>query len=104
LSAAYAKGGWNAFWKQELAFARQEERHPGTLWRTPHNRFCGAYYMAYRHVRLGDRDEAIERLEAAYADRSHRMVELDLEPAFQDLRSDRRFQDLRRRVGLPQSP
>ena len=44
--------------------------------------------------------KAIERLEAAYANRDHHVTMIGVEPAFQILRSAPRFQDLRRRVGL----
>jgi hypothetical protein len=55
-------------------------------------------YLIY--TGLGDKDMAFEWLERAYADRTARLSELP-DPPFDDLRSDPRFQDLLRRVGLP---
>ena len=39
-------------------------------------------------------------MEKAYADRDSKLVELRVEPGYDPLRSDLRFQDLLRRVGL----
>ena len=48
----------------------------------------------------GDHELAFQWLEQAYADRAQMMSELKAEPAFDPLRSDARFADLWRRVGL----
>jgi len=56
--------------------------------------------MAWAYVGMGRREEALALLEQAYAQRSDTMVTLKVEPAFDPLRSDPRFQDLLRRVGL----
>jgi tetratricopeptide (TPR) repeat protein len=98
LLAAYGRSGWRAFWLAELRIAEEEQ----SAWRDPYVRYCGPYYMARRYARLDDRDRAIESLERAYVDRHHLMVFLDVEPIFDRLRADARFQDLRRRVGLRQ--
>ncbi|HSZ03109.1 MAG TPA: protein kinase [Terriglobales bacterium] len=52
---------------------------------------------------LGDRDEALELLEAAYRERAHQLIFLGLRPTFDNIRSDPRFADLLRRMGLPQA-
>jgi serine/threonine protein kinase/tetratricopeptide (TPR) repeat protein len=64
-------------------------------------RFVSALMVAPIHVGLGDRDKAFEFLEKAYEERSGRLVYLGVERAFDPLRSDRRFQDLLRRLRLP---
>jgi tetratricopeptide (TPR) repeat protein len=56
--------------------------------------------LAWAHLGMGNRDEALSSLEKAYSQRSDTMVTLKVEPAFDPLRSDPRFQDLQRRVGL----
>ena len=50
---------------------------------------------------LGEKDQALEQVEKAYEDRSDYLPFLNAEPAFDSLRSDPRFQDLLRRMGLP---
>ena len=52
------------------------------------------------YLALGDKDQALALLENAYAQHSNLMVYLKVEPAFDPLRNDPRFQDLLHRVGL----
>jgi eukaryotic-like serine/threonine-protein kinase len=59
-------------------------------------------YMAILHAALGDRERAFASLEKAYAAHDPELSELRANPGFDSLRSDSRFQDLLRRVGLPQ--
>jgi hypothetical protein len=57
--------------------------------------------FAMTYAALGDKEQAFAWLEKAYAERAPWLVSLKTDPAFNPLRSDRRFQDLVRRVGLP---
>jgi TolB-like protein/Tfp pilus assembly protein PilF len=50
---------------------------------------------------LGEKDKAFQFLEAAYQDRVSLLIYLDVRPTFNNIRSDPRFADLRRRIGLP---
>jgi TolB-like protein/DNA-binding winged helix-turn-helix (wHTH) protein/Tfp pilus assembly protein PilF len=56
--------------------------------------------IALIYTGLGDRDSAFQWLEKAYQERAARITEL-AEPHFDSLRSDPRFADLMRRIGLP---
>jgi TolB-like protein/DNA-binding winged helix-turn-helix (wHTH) protein len=49
---------------------------------------------------MGEKEQALTWLEKAYSQRSNVLVTLRVEPAYDLLRSDPRFQDLLRRVGL----
>ena len=55
--------------------------------------------LAGVYAALGDRDDAMASLEKGYEERFNPGVLL--RPAFDPLRSDPRFQDLKRRIGLP---
>jgi tetratricopeptide (TPR) repeat protein len=57
------------------------------------------YYMAAVHVKLGEPDSAIIRLEEAYANHSSEMDGLLLDPLFDPLRRDARFTELLRKLG-----
>ncbi len=57
-------------------------------------------FVALIHGALGERDAAFEWLEKAFADRSIALLFLKTDPDWDDFRSDPRFQDLMRRVGL----
>ncbi len=58
--------------------------------------------VAGLYGQLGEKDKAFEWLERAYAERSDGLSLLKVDPWFDPLRSDPRFTDLMRRVGLPQ--
>jgi len=60
----------------------------------------GALFWA--HIGIGDKDQAFVWLEKAYTEHSDTLTVLKVEPGFDSLRSDPRFQDLMRRVGLEQ--
>jgi hypothetical protein len=51
---------------------------------------------------MGEKTEAFELLEAAYQERNGVLIFLDVLPYFDNIRSDPRFADLLRRMGLPQ--
>jgi hypothetical protein len=51
---------------------------------------------------MGDRDHTFEWLEKGYAERSGRMEYIKAEDALDPFRSDPRYVDLLRRLGLPQ--
>ena len=52
------------------------------------------------HLGAGDKEEALADLEKAYSEHFGLLTTIKVEPAFDPLRSDPRFQDLLRRVGL----
>jgi TolB-like protein/Flp pilus assembly protein TadD len=63
-------------------------------------KYIPPYLMAYIYAGLKLNNRAFEWLEKAYEERSYVLVALKALPIFDDLRSDRRFGDLLRRVGL----
>ncbi len=60
------------------------------------------FLLAQVYVGLEDGDAALSALEAAYEERSFGMPWLGVEPKFVSLRSEPRFQELLRRMKLPQ--
>jgi hypothetical protein len=56
--------------------------------------------IAYIHVALGDKDQAIAWLTKALENRSGLLPWLNVEPKFDGLRDDPRFLDLAKRMGL----
>jgi serine/threonine protein kinase/TolB-like protein/Tfp pilus assembly protein PilF len=65
------------------------------------SRHVSPYHFAIIHAALGNRDEAFEELEQSYRARSEALVWLKVDPRLDMLRTDPRFIDLQRRVGLP---
>jgi hypothetical protein len=74
---------------QELErFSRQQQIDP--------------YILAWAYVSTGNRNQAFAWLEKAYAEHSNSLTALKVDPAYDPLRNDPRFQDLLQRVGLAQ--
>ena len=63
-------------------------------------KYIAPYTIALVYNGLGEQDAALSWLERAYAQRSAAMVFLKVEPKWNNLRSEPRFQDLIRRMGL----
>src|SRR5262249_29471839 len=63
-------------------------------------RYVPPYNMAIAYAGMGEKDQAFAWLERAYADRSFYITWLNYDPQLDSLRSDPRFADLLRRVGL----
>jgi hypothetical protein len=51
-------------------------------------------------VGLGEKDKAFDLLERAYAERDVHLTSLKSDPRFDSIRSDHRYVDLLRRLGL----
>jgi len=56
--------------------------------------------MLWAHLGMGNKEEALADLEKAYSEHINILTLLKVEPGFDPLRSDPRFQDLLKRVGL----
>jgi tetratricopeptide (TPR) repeat protein len=91
LARTSAYSGDRAKARKLLAQALQENTKEGDL----HEEVLASVYMA-----LGDKDETLKWLEKAYEKRDWALLQLQVTPWWDPLRSDSRFQDLVRRVGL----
>jgi eukaryotic-like serine/threonine-protein kinase len=60
------------------------------------------YYSAIVYAGLGDKDEAFRLLEKSYQEHAATLPYLAVDPFWYGMRSDPRYADLLRRVGLPQ--
>ncbi len=65
------------------------------------NHYVSSYQSALVHAGLGEKDAAFASLEAAYQEGSTLLTYLKMDPRWDILRSDPRFADLLRRLGLP---
>ena len=88
LRKAFESGGIKGFWRQRLA---QLKARPGYL---------EPFVLVNIYLSLGDKDQVFAWLEKAYRDRNPNMVSLKSAPRHDVLRSDPRYDDLMRRVGL----
>ncbi|MEP6719625.1 MAG: protein kinase, partial [bacterium] len=63
-------------------------------------RYVADYSIALIYAALGEKDQAFELLDKSYRDHTVDMLTLYYDPLIDNLRSDPRFADLQRRVGL----
>jgi len=61
-----------------------------------------AFRLAFLYSELGDKDQAFHWLNAAYQEHEPNLLTLKTNPSFDSIRSDPRFAELVRKVGLPQ--
>ena len=64
--------------------------------------YVAATFFSDQYVRLGDKDHAMEWLEKGLEQRSSGMTYLKVDPVYDPMRSDPRFQALLRRINFPQ--
>jgi len=63
--------------------------------------YVSPYGVAMIYAALGDKEQAFQLLEKAYAERNTELVFLKVDPRADPLRADLRFQELVKKVGIP---
>jgi serine/threonine protein kinase/Tfp pilus assembly protein PilF len=81
------KGGLKTYWQKQFQYLNRDDIAP-------------TYYRAEVFARVGKNDLAIEELNRMYQIRDHQMAQLNVNPVFDPLRADPRFQELLRRMNL----
>jgi hypothetical protein len=88
---ALAARGVKGYWQEWLALLTVNSQH----------RYVEPTMIAYVYTRLGDKEQALNWLEKACDDKDNRARFLQVDPGFDTLRDDPRYQRLVRRIGLP---
>jgi tetratricopeptide (TPR) repeat protein len=84
-------------WQELQGLGQPCSRDPRIVWNGEVPACClAAYYTHSRETAL-----ALDHLEKAFAERSNWLASLAVDPVFDGLRAEPRFQELVRRVGLP---
>jgi TolB-like protein len=94
----------NAALAQTLATANRRDKALqilDELTKLAKQKYVAPYFFAGIHVGLREEDRAMEYLEKAYEEHSHWLMYLHMDPGMDSLRSNPRFHELLRRVGLP---
>jgi serine/threonine-protein kinase len=92
LALGYAEAGYSG------ALSRVAE----TLVARSRTTYVTSWQIGTLYTRAGKNDEALEWLEKAYEEHDGNMPYISVDPIFDDLRDNPRFQDLLRRLNLPQ--
>lgn len=91
LAQAYAKGGMRGYYLWEIRRLTEESKH----------RYVRPAHIARLFTYLGEKDQAFSYLEKAYDEHDWHLTRLQVDPVWDPLRSDPRFQDLVRRMNFP---
>ena len=91
LRTAYQTGGDRAFWEELLKVTRDAAAR----------RYVPPHEFLFIYSYLGDIDRVLEYAERCVEINAGLLVFLAVDPCFDRLRADSRFQDLLRRLGLP---
>ena len=86
----YAQSGWRGINERQFAEAREAEK----------NGKPNYGQLANLSIDLGERDQAFDYLEKTFDKRQWMMTTLNVNPRYDLIRSDPRFEDLVKRVGL----
>jgi serine/threonine protein kinase/tetratricopeptide (TPR) repeat protein len=95
-ASAMAKGYRESGWKGALSKALEARLAQRK------NEYVSPYELATLYASLGDKDCAFQWLDAAYRDRNLGLMRLNSDFLLDPIRSDPRFSELVRKVGLPQ--
>ena len=91
LKEAIAESGAEGYWKRTLENYKETAR----------SNYVPSVLVAATCVRLNDKECALGWLEKGYEERDDLMINLKVEPVFDRLRMEPRYQELVRRVGIP---
>jgi TolB-like protein/DNA-binding winged helix-turn-helix (wHTH) protein len=92
MKTALRARGPRGYWETLLEFSKDKANPPEA--------YTGNYGVAILYARLGEKDKSMDALDKAYVERQLAMTEIGIEPALDSLRSETRFQELLRQVGL----
>jgi TolB-like protein/DNA-binding winged helix-turn-helix (wHTH) protein len=103
LRTAYQQSGEKGYWRKTLEFCQETSKLRRKFATVSGYGFCDYVkdlYVALFHVRLGELDAAFKSLESAYSKHETELIYLNVDPQWDAIRSDPRFQTLLRRIGL----
>lgn len=90
MKTAFATGGLKGLWRRQLDRLLEREKREFVL----------QIDVALLYARLGQKEQALARLQKAVEDRNHYVIALKVEPLWDSFRTDPRFVALMKRVGL----
>ena len=86
----YKSSGWDGIKRKRYELERSGENKPGSNF----------YRLARLSVLVGEKEQAFEYLRKAFEKRNGQLVMLNVEPVFDGLRDDKRFDEIVRQIGL----
>lgn len=90
LKQAYAESGMEGYWRKKIELIKASARDNESLY----------YDLATTYIKTGEKNQAFEWLEKMFEKRQAALIYLNVDPAYDDLRSDPRFASLLQRMRL----
>ena len=90
LEKAYSSLGWMGFWRKRLQLLLERSKHT----------YMSPSGIAFHYAQLDEKSRALDWLERAYREHDHDLVYLKVDPTWDSLRSEPRFQELLKRMQL----
>jgi tetratricopeptide (TPR) repeat protein len=90
MKAAFARDGLKGYWRRRLNRLLEREKRG----------YVPQHALAVLYAQLGEKEQALARLQRAVEDRELSAVALNVEPLWDSYRADPRFAALVQRVGL----
>jgi TolB-like protein/DNA-binding winged helix-turn-helix (wHTH) protein len=90
LRTGYDASGMKGLWRKQIELGKEISKQ----------QYVDPVGMVFAYANLGEKEQALTWLQTAYDERSPGMASLKVDPRFDPLRSDPRFQALLRRIGL----
>ncbi len=103
LRTAYQQSGEKGYWRKTSEFCQEAAKLRRKFATASGFGFCDYVkdlYVALFNVRLGEFDAAFQSLEKAYTKHEAELIYLNVDPQWDAIRSDPRFQSLLLRIGL----
>jgi hypothetical protein len=88
LRKAYETGGAKAYWLAHVELLKARSKRT----------YVSPIFIAFDYAELRDNEKALDWLEKAYVDRSGWLLELNVDPSWDNIRTDQRFKSLVNRV------
>jgi tetratricopeptide (TPR) repeat protein len=95
LDAGFRSGGWPSALRRAIEVSLAQRKSKNVVF--------SPYEIAQLYADLGEKDHTFEWLNTAYQEHDTELIGLRTDFRFDSLRSDRRYVELVRKVGLPRS-
>ena len=90
LEQAYSSSGLKGFWQKRLQLLLERSKHT----------YMSPSGVAFNYAKLSEKSRALDWLERAYREHDHDLVYLEVDPVWDSLRAEPRFQALLKRMRL----
>jgi tetratricopeptide (TPR) repeat protein len=90
MRALYKRDGWKAYWDARMKMMLAHE-----------NNMCTPYNIGLNYIRLGKPGLSFSQLNAAIDQKCWQVGQIILDPLVDGIRSDKRYNDLLKRMNLP---